>query len=691
MSDASTDTPLAGLRDALDAVDRRLLDALAERQRLVESVAAAKAGDRALPLHDGAREADLLARVRRHAEDAGVDAYFAETLYRQILRHSVRVQAARQPGGDGARALRVTYQGEPGCYSHTAALAHFGPAGAAEAHGARTFADAVDALRRGEADRAVLPVENTTAGPIAGVYDLLLAPGLQIVGEEVVPVAHCLLALAVPGSPGQALPLARIRRIGSHPQALAQCSQFLAGLDGVQVDAEDDTAGAAARVAASGDLSRAAIAGEDAAARYGLVVVKRHIANRKDNLTRFVVVAPGDAPEGASAGDPRLPHKTSLLLAVDHRHGALADVLAAFAGAGVNLTKLESRPSPDAPWQYAFYVDVEGGLHEAHVAAAVEAARAHTARLRVLGSYPAFRADTPRAVAPPSAAPSVRVAASAAPAVHAGRSATPLVARGDRPDTVVEVTGGDGVVVRVGGDAPPVLIAGPCSVESRDQILASARGVRAAGGAMLRGGCFKPRTRPYDFQGMGFEGLAILHEAGRAHGLPVVTEVLHPADVEAVAREADVLQIGARNMQNFELLKAVGAARTPVLLKRGLMASVDEWLAAAEYVLAGGNERVILCERGIRTFETATRNTLDLSAVVVARERTHLPVIVDPSHAAGVRRWVPALAAAALAAGAHGLIVEAHPDPDTACSDGPQSLTLEGLADMARDLRFHRA
>ncbi len=685
MPDAPTDTPLAGLRDALDAVDRRLLAALAERHRLVETVAAAKADDRALPLHDGTREAEMLAHVRRHAEAAGVDGYFAETLYRQILRHSVRVQAARQPGGDGARALRVTYQGEPGCYSHTAALAHFGPAGVAGAHGARTFADAVDALRRGEADRAVLPVENTTAGPIAGVYDLLLAPGLQIVGEEVVPVAHCLLALPAPGAPGQDVPLARIRRIGSHPQALAQCSQFLAGLDGVQVDAEDDTAGAAARVAASGDLSRAAIAGEDAAARYGLVVVKRHVANRKDNLTRFVVVAPGDAPADASAGDARLPHKTSLLLAVDHRHGALAEVLTAFAGAGVNLTKLESRPSPEAPWQYAFYVDVEGGLHEAHVREAVEAARAHTARLRVLGSYPAFRPDVPRAVLPGAPAPSVRVAAASA-ASTARSSATPLVARDGRPDTVVEITGGDGVVVRIGGQAPPVLIAGPCSVESREQILASARGVRAAGGAMLRGGCFKPRTRPYDFQGLGWEGLDLLHEAGRAHGLPVVTEVLHPADVEAVARQADVLQIGARNMQNFELLKAVGAARTPVLLKRGLMASVDEWLAAAEYVLAGGNERVILCERGIRTFETATRNTLDLSAVVVARERTHLPVIVDPSHAAGVRRWVPALSAAALAAGAHGLIVEAHPDPDAACSDGPQSLTLDALAEMARRL-----
>jgi chorismate mutase/prephenate dehydratase len=326
-------------------------------------------------------------------------------------------------------------------------------------------------------------------------------------------------------------------------------------------------------------------------------------------------------------------------------------------------------------------VDLEGGTHEPEVEAAIEEAAGHAGALRVLGSYPVFDAQTDRAaVVEAQAAPAALARPAATDAPSMGRYR--LVSRANRSgDTVVEVGN-----IRVGGDEPPVLIAGPCSVESREQIFASAAGVRAAGAVMLRGGCFKPRTLPYDFQGLGFEGLAMLHDAGRTHGLPIVTEVLHPADVDSVAREADVLQIGARNMQNFELLKAVGRARTPVLLKRGLMASIDEWLAAAEYILDLGNERVILCERGIRTFETATRNTLDLSAVVVARERTHLPVIVDPSHAAGVRRWVPALAKAALAAGAHGLIIEAHPDPDNACSDGPQSLTFEALAALGREI-----
>lgn len=204
---------------------------------------------------------------------------------------------------------------------------------------------------------------------------------------------------------------------------------------------------------------------------------------------------------------------------------------------------------------------------------------------------------------------------------------------------------------------------------------------------MLRGGCFKPRTSPYSFQGLGYEGLDLLADAGAAYGLPIVTEVMHPADVEKVARRADVLQLGARNMQNFSLLKELGRVDRPVLLKRGLMASIDEWLAAAEYIASQGNQQVILCERGIRTFETATRNTLDLSAVPVAQERTHLPVIVDPSHACGVWRWVEPMARAALAVGADGILVEIHPEPEKALSDGPQALRPERFAALLRSLR----
>jgi len=231
------------------------------------------------------------------------------------------------------------------------------------------------------------------------------------------------------------------------------------------------------------------------------------------------------------------------------------------------------------------------------------------------------------------------------------------------------------------------VIAGPCSVEGRDQTLDIAKRVRDAGAVALRGGAFKPRTSPYSFQGLEFEGLEYLARAREATGLAIVTEVTSSELVEPISKYADVLQIGARNMQNFLLLKAVGASEKPVLLKRGFSSTLDEFLFAAEYVLAQGNPNVILCERGIRTFEDHTRFTLSLSIVPALKERTHLPVIVDPSHATGVASLVPAMCRSAVAAGADGLIVEVHPDPERAVSDGAQSLTCEQFEEMMRSLR----
>jgi len=244
-------------------------------------------------------------------------------------------------------------------------------------------------------------------------------------------------------------------------------------------------------------------------------------------------------------------------------------------------------------------------------------------------------------------------------------------------DTVIRV-----LETSIGGGSLTVM-AGPCSVESRDQLLQTADAVVAAGATVLRGGAFKPRTSPYSFQGLGMEGLQILAEARDRTGLPIITEVMEPGQLELVALHADVLQVGARNMQNYPLLMAVGKTERPVMLKRGLSATIEEWLMAAEYIVSSGNPNVILCERGIRTFETYTRNTLDLAAVPLLHRLTHLPVIVDPSHATGKRWLVRSMALAAVAAGADGIMVEVHPHPDDALSDGEQSLTLEQFSEMA--------
>lgn len=257
-----------------------------------------------------------------------------------------------------------------------------------------------------------------------------------------------------------------------------------------------------------------------------------------------------------------------------------------------------------------------------------------------------------------------------------------LASRDMKPhDTIVKIKGGE-----VGGHKLGI-IAGPCSIENEEQLMATAKAVKAAGATFLRGGAFKPRTSPYAFQGLGVEGLKLLKKAGQAVKLPTVTEIMNPQDLEAVEDYADVLQIGARNCQNFSLLKEVGRSKKPVFLKRGMSVTIEEFLMSAEYILAGGNKNIILCERGIRTFETATRNTLDLSAIPVLKERTHLPVVIDPSHATGVWRYVIPMARAAVAAGADGVMVEVHPHPDKAYSDGPQQLKFPDFAQMMKELK----
>ncbi len=257
-----------------------------------------------------------------------------------------------------------------------------------------------------------------------------------------------------------------------------------------------------------------------------------------------------------------------------------------------------------------------------------------------------------------------------------------MVSRDFHPvPSVIDVAG-----VKFGDGHKPVIIAGPCSIETEEQMMVAGEQVKAGGGQMLRGGAFKPRTGPHSFQGLGIEGLKYLQQAGKEHNLPVVTEVMRIEQLDAVCQYADMLQIGARNMQNFDLLKEVGKLNHPVLLKRGMSATIEEFLAAAEYILSEGNRNVVLCERGIRTFETATRNTLDLSVVPLIREMSHLPIIVDPSHATGKRMLVPVMTKAALVAGAHGVMMEVHPNPAKALCDGAQSLSGDDFAELMKEI-----
>ena len=534
-----------------------------------------------------------------------------------LLREIADRSAAEQSTKDD---LKVGYQGEPGAYGEVAAAAHGGiPQGFA------SFDKLLEALRDGQIDEVVLPMENAVVGAITEALEPLAE--FVTAGGELVAVAltSVPVRLSLAARPGTLL--SDVKRAWSHPAALRQCTHRLAQM-GIERVVCYDTAGAA-QIVANEATTDAAVCSRRAAERYGLEVLVDDVSDKEQNGTRFA-------------------------------HLRMAD----HARAQVSLAFLRT-----SSMTATSRLDVLTGATLLPLAGNAE----FPVRMWVLG------ADAARlqALAP---ARDVQVISLGQPAAHAARIATPPKqgtepvvkslphATARKAPTIVEVG-----KLRVGGGARAV-IAGPCSVESAEQVMRIAKEVAACGATALRGGIFKPRTNPYAFQGHGLEALDWLVAAGREVGIPVVTEVMAIDQVAPVAAKSDVLQIGARNMQNFDLLRAVGRSGRPVLLKRGAGATVDEWLGAAEYIMAAGEQRVILCERGIRTFETSTRNTLDIGGMLAARPLTHLPIIADPSHAAGRADLVEGLARAAWAAGADGLIVEVHRDPDAALSDGAQSL-----------------
>ncbi len=665
MSDSGKPTSLDALRQLINTGDSEILRLLGERRDLAREVARAKQG--AASIRDGKREEELLVRLITEGRERGLDAHFISKVFHAVIEDSLSTQRRllqSQDAEGSGRHLRVAFQGVEGAYSHLAARQHFAQLGERVSfQGHRSFAEAGAALEQGKVDYCLLPVENTTAGSINEVYDLLLHSQLSIVGEEKLRVEHCLAGL--PGADA-----GRIERVLSHPQALTQCSRYITETLRAEPVLYRDTAEAVHRVAEDADAAQAAIASEEAAALGGLAVLERNIANQRDNFTRFLVLA-----RKARTVDGRIPSKTSIVLATAQQSGSLVDALLIFREHALNLVKLESRPILGNPWEEMFYIDFEGNVASDAVKKALAELTQGCRFLKVLGCYPSTdlpETELPAGVLAASAAladSDAETIESTTPEPGEKPEGYPLASRGHKPaDTVIEVG-----QARIGG-AELTLIAGPCSVESAEQIDLCARTAREAGATILRGGVFKPRSSPYSFQGLGMEGLELLVDAGRRYGLPVITEVLSVEDVGPVAERADMLQIGTRNMQNFSLLRRVGQSHRPVMLKRGMMASIEELLMAAEYILSQGNQQVCVCERGIRTFETATRNTLDLSAVPIIKRLSHLPVIVDPSHAAGDRELVPALAMAGKAAGAQGIMVEFHPEPEQAMSDGPQAL-----------------
>ncbi len=672
----TVDRTLDTVREEINQVDAKLIECLAQRRALSKNVIELKEQSGGI-LRDQKREEELLVDRIKNGKNVGLDSHLVTRVFHEIIEDSNRIQREhlqRKLNGSSKQTLeRVTFHGIEGSYSYFAARKYFARSTNETVYvGCSTYEDVVGALENARAEFAIVPIENTASGAMTEVYDLLLRSPVSIVGEEKFLLNHCLIG-------AEDVPLSNLKTIYCSPQTVNQCSTFLASMPHVRIEYFSDSALSLKRLKDSGQTDVAAIASEEAARQFSLQIIRHQIANQSDTYNRYLILS--RMPQKV---DARIPSKTSLVMSTPQVPGALVDALMVFREHGINLAKLESRPIAGNPWEEMFYVDFEGNIGTDNVKKALESLVKHTKFMKVIGCYPSYdlppvqpRLDeTEPAPAKPAAPVETK---SDSPA----KKKSKLLASRDMKenDTIIEVKG-----TRIGGNGF-IVMAGPCSVESHDQIMSCAREAKENGAVILRGGCFKPRTSPYSFQGLGLKGLDMLAEAGKSFGLPIVTEVMSPEEVEAVAEKSDILQIGARNMQNFSLLKMVGRTHRPVLLKRGMSSSLDELLQATEYILAEGNQQVILCERGIRTFETATRNTLDLSAVPVLKRLTHLPVIVDPSHAAGERDLVPPLALAAKAVGAHGIIVEFHPEPEKALSDGPQALRYPQFEKLMADLR----
>jgi chorismate mutase/prephenate dehydratase len=678
---------IQSLRDRIDRLDTQLLQLLSDRLGLARQVVEEKDSQN-IEIRDPSRERDLIRRRIIDGGALGLESHFVTKVFHEILAESNRAQhdflQNKLNQTPNRSSLRVAFQGIDGSYSHLAGRSHFSSAESSNQSdttsfvGFSSFQDAVRAVESGDCQFGLLPIENTTSGAINDVYDLLLNSNVSIVGEKKFLVQHCLVARAE-------VPVSHLRRIYCSPLAVAECSAFLAGVPDCSVEFSSDSARAVKKLQDDNSKYHAAIASEEAAEMFGLTILKRDIGNQEANYTRYLIIAKNQAKV-----DHRIPAKTSIVMHTLNKPGSLVEALLVFRERGINLTKLESRPIPTNSWEEMFYVDFLGNVSSPEVKAALAELTKSVRFIKVLGCYPACDIEpvtTPRPEVPAEEAPAAKVTTAATPPAATSKSTSKdkgytLATREHKPaNTVIDVGG-----VKI-GDGNFLVIAGPCSVESREQIMACAKHARDNGARILRGGVFKPRTSPYSFQGLGYEGLDLLADAGKSFGLPVITEVMTTEDVERVAEKADIIQIGARNMQNFSLLKVIGQTRTPVMLKRGMSSSIEELLQAVEYILAGGNQQVFLCERGIRTFETATRGTLDISAVPVLKARTHLPVFIDPSHAAGVRELVPPLAMAAKAVGADGIIVEFHPEPEKALSDGPQALRFPQFEALMANLR----
>ncbi|MGX5174535.1 prephenate dehydratase [Aliikangiella sp. IMCC44653] len=683
---------LEEIRHKISALDLSLLELIAQRRELSLAVAINKQSIQK-PIRDQSREQELLDKLIQKGSQLGLDPYYVTRLYNTIIEDSLSVQRdylQRQsnPQTMTDQATTVAVLGGVGAYSYLAAKKHFSHT-EHKMLACDSFSQVIQAVIDEKTNFGVIPIENTTSGGITEVYDLLLPSTLSIIGEIKYPIKHCLVTQPNVRN-------SQIKTILAHPEASKQCNQNLPNLLDAPIKLVSSTAEALKLVADAPNGELAAIASEQSAKDFGLSILISNIANLKDNTTRFLVLA-----KNAHKVSAQLNCKTSIAFTTGQQPGALAEVLLAFRDAALPLTKLESRPIAEKPWEQMFYLDFEGNIESDQV----QSALAHVAKscryLKVLGSYPSedfsatkvstnaltqAKLSTPEPFSQNESDAFAEQPKSNCVTGHGNQQTSPidnyrLASRAHKAaDTIIEVKG-----VSI-GTAQLKVMAGPCAIESAAQILSCAQHAAEIGVSILHSEYSSSRDCPHNSQDQQELGADYLRQAGEKYNLPVITEVFNTQQLKAVAAKSDLIQIGAHNMQNFALLKAVAQINRPIVLKRSLTASIDDLLKAAEYILIQGNMQVILCESGQSPLENGTHNQLDFSAVAMLKSLSHLPVMVELSYAVDKPELMIPMALAAKAVGAHAILVKFHAEPNKAQNDAAQTLDFKAMTQLMHQL-----
>ncbi len=638
---------LSDIRTAITAIDNQLLTLLSERRQLSRQVAQEKRSiDKAL--RDQNREQELLEALIKKASKKGLDAHYIQRIFNTIIEDSVQfqqdyLQSLLEPALADKQQKTLAVLGGKGAYSYLAAKKFFAKSDN-QYLACDAFEEVFDAVVQEKADYGVIPIENTTSGGITEVYDLLLDSNLSIIGEEKYAVNHCLVA-------PKGCRIENISQIAAHPEAGRQCSKHLKNLVSAKIKLVESTAHALEMVANQKEQNIAAIASQEAAKLFDLHILKSDITNQSENITRFLVLAKKPIQVALS-----VQCKTSIALSTGQKAGSLAEVLSLFHDADIPLTKLESRPIPNKPWEQMFYIDLEGNRKHPKVESTLRDLSRICRFLRILGSYPTK--DMVETQLPAASLAEVKLAAEQASQTDSDPKLAPsrmqgkrLVSRQHKPeDSLIEVN-----QQLIGGEHF-VVMAGPATLRSAEQAHACASHARETGIHFLNLGIQDPKS---SLSSPDLEShYELLKQAANRYSLALMLEITHAEQIKILSQYADLIQLSGSHMQNQQLLQAVGQINRPVLLRRDPMASIEQLLEAAESLLALGNQQVILCEQGVRTLEAQSSITLDLGAVALLKSLTHLPILVDPCAAAKDKQSLKALAVAAQSLGAQGVIVE---------------------------------